>query len=69
MAPITFDHVTKRFDRYWVGGFVRTDTLDGATFEDSPLVRRKSYVAAGIGVAWVFGQSGRMVDVVEDRER
>ncbi len=60
--------LSKRFERWWVGGFVRADTLHGASFEDSPLVRRKSYVAAGIGVAWVFGQSTQTVDVRGDRE-
>jgi outer membrane protein len=60
--------MSKRFDRVWVGGFVRYDTLKGASFEDSPLVRRKSYFATGIGFAWVFGQSHETVDVpVEDR--
>jgi MipA family protein len=60
--------LSKRFDRVWVGGFARYDTLNGASFEDSPLVRRKSYFAAGIGFAWVFGQSRETVDVpVEDR--
>ena len=59
--------LSKRFDRTWVGGFVRVDTLRGASFEDSPLVRRKSYFAAGVGFAWVFGQSAQTVDVMEDR--
>lgn len=56
---------SKRFAKWWVGGFIRADTLTGATFDDSPLVRRKSYVAAGIGAAYVFAQSERMVDVDE----
>ena len=59
--------LSKRFDRYWVGAFLRADTLRGATFADSPLVRRKSYVAGGIGVSYVFGQSTQTVDVAEDR--
>jgi outer membrane scaffolding protein for murein synthesis (MipA/OmpV family) len=59
--------LSKRIDRYWIGGFVRADTLQGASFADSPLVRRKSYVAYGIGVSYVFGQSSQMVDVPEDR--
>ncbi len=57
--------LSRRFDRIWVGGFLRADTLKGASFENSPLVRRKSYVAAGIGVAYVFGKSERMVDATE----
>ena len=59
--------LSKRFGRYWVGGFVRADTLQGATFADSPLVRRRSYVAGGFGVSYVFDQSRQMVDVAEDR--
>ena len=55
--------LSHRFDRFWVGGFIRADTLRGATFADSPLVRRKSSLAAGIGIAYVFGRSERMVEV------
>lgn len=54
--------LSKRFERVWVGGYLRADTLRGASFEDSPLVRRHSAFSAGIGVAYVFGQSARMVD-------
>ena len=55
--------VSKRFPSYWVGGFVRYDTLSGAVFNDSPLVKRSSYLAGGIAVAWIIGESSRMVDV------
>ena len=55
--------LSKRFPRYWVGAFVRYDTLSGASFADSPLVRSNSYWAAGIGIAWMIGKSSRMVDV------
>lgn len=54
--------VSRRFDRYWVGGFLRYDTLGGASFEDSPLVQRKNAVSAGVAVSWIFGQSSTMVD-------
>ncbi|MDE2401426.1 MAG: MipA/OmpV family protein [Burkholderiales bacterium] len=55
--------LSKRFDRYWVGAFVRYDSLRGAVFEDSALVKKKSYFAAGIGMAWIFGQSSTLVPV------
>jgi len=55
--------LSKRFERFWVGGFVRYDDLHGAVFEDSPLVRRKNAWAAGIGIAWIVGQSSRKVPV------
>ena len=54
--------LSKRYARVWVGGFVRVDSLKGASFDDSPLVRRRSAVAAGLGAAYVFGQSGEMVE-------
>lgn len=54
--------VSKRFARYWVGGFVRYDALAGATFEDSPLVKSRGYFAAGIAVAWIFAESSQRVD-------
>lgn len=52
---------SKRFGRYWAGGFVRWDTLSGAAFDDSPLVRRSSTVAAGAAIVRVFGESSRQV--------
>ena len=57
--------LSRRFDRWFVGGFVRGDALQGATFEDSPLVRRKTAFAAGIGFTYVFAQSSQLVDVTE----
>lgn len=57
--------VSKRFPGYWVGGFLRYDTLSGAVFEDSPLVRKRGAVSAGIAISWIFGQSSRMVDARE----
>lgn len=53
--------LSKRFDRVWLGLFARTDTLRGAVFEDSPLVRRTTNVSVGIGLAYVFAQSSELV--------
>lgn len=58
--------LSKRFARYWVGGFLRYDTLNGASFESSPLVRKSNAVSAGIAISWIFGQSSKLVEV-EDR--
>jgi hypothetical protein len=55
----------KRFRRYWVGAYVRADTLAGAAFAASPLVHRKGYWSAGIGFAWILHTSTRMVEVTE----
>jgi len=57
--------LSKRFPKYWVGGFIRYDQLGGAVFEDSPLVRQKDYFAAGFAVTWVIGESSTRV-LVDD---
>jgi outer membrane scaffolding protein for murein synthesis (MipA/OmpV family) len=55
--------LSKRFPRFWVGGFARYDTLSSAVFESSPLVTSKRYIAGGIGVSWIFGESSQRVEV------
>jgi outer membrane scaffolding protein for murein synthesis (MipA/OmpV family) len=57
--------LSKRFPGYWVGGFARYDTLQGAVFGDSPLVTSKHYAAAGIGISWILGRSSTRVQVDE----
>lgn len=57
--------ISKRYPKYWLGAFVRQDTLKGAVFTDSPLVKRESYFAAGIGIAWILGESSTRVEAVE----
>ncbi len=52
---------SRRIGRTWVGAFLRYDSVDGAVFASSPLVRRDHAVSAGIGVSWVFATSGRLV--------
>jgi len=58
--------LTRRFPRFWVGGFARYDTLKGAAFETSPLMRRDYSVMAGFAIAWVFLESDRKVEVDVD---
>jgi outer membrane protein len=57
---------SRRVGRLWVGGFVRYDALGGSVFEDSPLVKRKQSVMAGLGFAWVFVESERKVDAIDE---
>jgi outer membrane protein len=54
--------ISKRFPSIWVGAFARWDTLSGAVFEASPLVRQKDLFAAGFAIAWIFGRSQRLVE-------
>jgi outer membrane scaffolding protein for murein synthesis (MipA/OmpV family) len=56
---------SRRFAGIWVGAFVRADTLRGAAFEASPLVKRDSYFAAGAAIAWVLGVSRERVAATE----
>jgi len=57
--------LTKRFPRWWVGGFLRYDTLAGAIIEDSPLVKRSDAVSAGLALSWVFKESKKRVESAE----
>ena len=52
---------SRRFGNTWVGAFVRYDSLRGASFEDSPLVRSHSAVTAGFGVSWILKTSSELV--------
>jgi outer membrane protein len=55
--------LSKRFPKFWVGAYVRYDTLSGASFLASPLVQRKSYMSGGIGFSWIITKSSRLVEV------
>lgn len=57
--------LSKRFQNFWIGGFLRQDSLAGAVFQDSPLVRKRSGTSAGFAITWIFGQSSRMVEATE----
>jgi outer membrane protein len=54
--------LTKRFPSYWLGAFIRYDELAGAVFEDSPLVKQRYGFSGGVGIAWMIGESSRLVE-------
>ena len=54
--------MTKRFPAFWASGFVKLDTLRGAAFEDSPLVKTTQYATAGFAIAWIFSESSTKVE-------
>lgn len=58
--------ITRRFQKMWIGAFARYDTLKGAAFESSPLVRRDHFFMWGIALAWVFAESSHHVEVDVD---
>ena len=49
--------MSKRFPTYWVGGFLKYDTMKDATFNDSPLAKFRHGFTLGIGISWVFVES------------
>lgn len=53
--------VSRRFGDLWAGGFVRSDSLAGAAFADSPLVRRQHSLSLGMAFSWVFASSSQSV--------
>jgi MipA family protein len=57
--------LTRRYPRFWVGAYARHESLAGASFADSPLVRRDSYWTVGCGIAWMISASSRMVESPE----
>lgn len=54
---------SKRFGNTWLGTFVRADSLSGARFADSPLVRKQHTVSAGFALSWVLATSTERVSV------
>ena len=59
--------LSKRFRKFWVGGFARWDTLSQAVFSDSPLVKTNQYFAAGVALAWMLGESRTQVETNGNR--
>lgn len=57
--------LSRRFPQYWIGGFLRYDTLAGSVVEDSPLVSRSDAVSVGLALSWVFKESSRRVEAQE----
>jgi outer membrane scaffolding protein for murein synthesis (MipA/OmpV family) len=49
--------VSKRFPGFWVGAFAKWDSLGGAVFADSPLIRTRSNFSGGFAVAWILRSS------------
>lgn len=56
---------SRRIGRLWVGSFVRADSLAGAAFEASPLVRQRENLSVGLALSWVLLAS--QTQVADDR--
>lgn len=53
--------LNKSLNSFIFNAFVRLDFLQGAVFEDSPLVKTKYFVMSGVSVSWIFIKSEKMV--------
>jgi outer membrane protein len=51
----------KSYGQFNFHAFVSTDFLQGAVFEDSPLVKTKTSIMTGFSVSWVFLKSAKTV--------
>lgn len=50
---------TWHFKQFMIGIFARHDRLDGAVFEDSPLVETDDYFVVGTVFAWILNKSDK----------
>ena len=57
--------LTRRYPSWWFGAYVRHDSLAGASFAASPLVRRDSYWSGGLAVVWIIRRSAQRVESEE----
>jgi outer membrane scaffolding protein for murein synthesis (MipA/OmpV family) len=55
--------LSRRVGQGWLGAFVRADSVAGAAFEGSPLVRQSHNLAAGLAFSWVFFSSAQRVQI------
>lgn len=56
---------SRRYGNLWLGGFVRGDSVSGAAFEASPLVKQRNAFSVGLAMSWVFAVSDERVAVDE----
>jgi len=54
--------VSKRFPGFWVGAFAKWDSVGGAVFADSPLVKAQSNFSGGFAIAWILRASSAKVE-------
>jgi len=53
--------LSKALRQFIFNAFVSADFLQGAVFEDSPLVKRETSIMSGFSISWIFLQSERQV--------
>ncbi|CAD5372063.1 conserved exported hypothetical protein [Rubrivivax sp. A210] len=53
--------LARRAGDWWLGGFVRADSVAGARFAASPLVTQRQTLSIGLGASWIFRVSDERV--------
>lgn len=61
-GPSLIASLSKRFPDFWVGGFVKWDSVRDAVFADSPLVKSSVNFTAGFAFAWILSVSPEKVE-------
>lgn len=60
-TTLTFG-LSKAYKQFIFNAFISADFLQGACFEDSPLVKRETSLMSGFNVSWIFMKSETRVD-------
>jgi hypothetical protein len=55
-------YIGKRFNRFKLNLFARTDFSNGAVFADSPQVKSNTSILAGFAIAYFFWESRTLVE-------
>lgn len=58
--------LSRRYNGFWLGAFIRYDDLNNAAFGDSPLLTQNHALMAGVSLAWFFQHSAKRVLVEEE---
>jgi len=53
--------LSRRFPNFWVGAFAKWDSVGGAVFAGSPLIKTRSNLSGGLGIAWILQASDSRV--------
>jgi hypothetical protein len=62
-STLTVGLSKKAYEKFIFSAFASADFLQGASFEDSPLVKRETSMMSGLSVSWIFYKSAKTVNV------
>ncbi len=53
--------LSKRYEKMWIGTFMRYNDLHGTAFDESPLLKDRSSYMVGVGMSWMLAESEEQV--------